>query len=207
MYSKRAGLIIGFHGCDESVRDEVVFKKGSLLKPSANDYDWLGSGVYFWENNYTRALEFAKFLKEYPSRNPKNIIDKPSVIGAVIDLGLCLDLLDSEYLNLLRVGYDALKLSNDKYGTKIPENIPLFENGDLLKRYLDCAVIETIHKFNKDKGKDEFDSVRGVFFEGSDLYPDAGFKEKNHIQIALRNPNCIKGYFIPRELDLKYGKP
>ena len=48
---------------------------------------------------------------------------------------------------------------------------------------------------------------RGVFFEGDDLYPNAGFKEKNHIQIAIRNTNCIKGFFIPRELDNKYPKP
>jgi len=29
--------------------------------------------------------------------------------------------------------------------------------------------------------------------------PGAGFKEKNHIQICVRNRNCIKGYFLPRE--------
>ena len=46
-----------------------------------------------------------------------------------------------------------------------------------------------------------------MFFEGKDLYENAGFKEKNHIQIALRNPNCIKGYFVPRELDTKYKRP
>ena len=57
-----------------------------------------------------------------------------------------------------------------------------------------------------DTNKHEFDSVRGVFFEGDDLYENAGFKEKNHIQIA-KNPNCIKGYFIPRKLDTKYPKP
>ncbi len=97
-----------------------------------------------------------------------------------------------------------MEKSKNDYGINIPVNIPLKENGDLLKRYLDCAVIESIHQFNKDKNKPEFDSVRGVFFEGNELYPNAGFKEKNHIQIALRNPNCIKGYFIPRELDTSY---
>jgi len=207
MYSKRAGLILGFHGCDKSVRDEVVSKKGVLLKPSNNDYDWLGGGVYFWENNYARALEFANFLKDNPPHNSKQIITEPAVIGAVIDLGFCLDLLDSEYLNLLKQGYNLLKKSKEAYGLKIPQNIALKENGDLLKRHLDCAVIETIHQFNEDKDKPQFDSVRGVFFEGKDLYENAGFKEKNHIQIALRNPNCIKGYFVPRDLDSKFKRP
>ncbi|MGM0377752.1 MAG: hypothetical protein ACQEQ0_13340 [Bacteroidota bacterium] len=74
MYSKRAGLILGFHGCDKSVRDAVVAKKGVLLKPSKNDYDWLGNGVYFWENNCKRALDFAIFPKNNTPHNAKQKI-------------------------------------------------------------------------------------------------------------------------------------
>jgi hypothetical protein len=207
MYSKRAGLILGFHGCDKSVRDSVVAVGGNILKPSNNDYDWLGHGVYFWENNCKRAMEFAWFLKNNPPHNAKQKIEEPAVIGAIIDLGHCFDFLDSEYLNVLREGYELLKATKEKYGLEIPQNLPLVKDGDLIKRHLDCAVIETIHQFNEDKGKPSFDSVRGVFFEGEDLYKNAGFKSKNHIQIAIRNPNCIKGYFIPRELDLKHPKP
>ncbi len=207
MYSKRTGLVLGFHGCDINVRDRVVCKKGILLKPSNNEYDWLGGGVYFWENNYRRALDFAIFLKENPPHNKKQKIEEPAVIGAIIDLGYCLDLLDSEYLKLVREAYIMLKKTKEDYNLNIPQNVPLVENGDLIKRYLDCAVIESIHQFNIDKSKPEFDTVRSVFFEGDELYENAGFKEKNHIQIAVRNPNCIKGYFIPRELDMKFKKP
>ena len=56
MYSKKQHLIIGFHGCEESVRDELVNHKTNM-KISKNTYDWLGSGMYFWENNDIRALE------------------------------------------------------------------------------------------------------------------------------------------------------
>jgi len=104
-------------------------------------------------------------------------------------------------------GYKLLKDNREKFGLETLKNTPLVEDGDLIKRNLDCAVIETIHQFMRDKNKPEFDSVRGVFFEGKDLYENAGFKRSNHIQIAIRNPNCIKGYFIPRELDVKYPKP
>jgi len=201
MYSKRAGLILGFHGCDKSVRNKVITLKTDGLQSSSNDYDWLGNGIYFWENNCKRAMEFAIFLKNNPPHNSKQIIKEPAVIGAVIDLGYCFDLLDSEYLYLLKEGYKLLTISKERFELKIPKNVPLVNNGDLIKRYLDCAVIETIHQFNKDTKKPPFDSVRGVFFEGTDLYDNAGFKSNNHIQIAVRNPNCIKGYFIPRELD------
>lgn len=205
MYSKRNGLVLGFHGCDKQLRDDIVSKKGVVLEPSDNSYDWLGSGVYFWENNYHRAYDFAKYLSENPPHNKKQKIKEPAVLGAIIDLGYCFDLLDSFNLDFLKTGYDFVNTSNEKHSINIPKNLPLKENGDLLIRYLDCAVIESIHQFNIDKNHKEFDSVRGVFFEGDDLYPNAGFKTKNHIQIALRNPNCIKGYFIPRELDKNFS--
>jgi len=83
----------------------------------------------------------------------------------------------------------------------------LHEETDLLIRKLDCAVIETIHAFNDEQKKKPYDSVRGVFWEGKDLYPNAGFKEKNHIQICIRNPNCIKGYFRPLLVQSDYPLP
>jgi len=44
-----------------------------------------------------------------------------------------------------------------------------------------------------------FDSTRGVFTEGGPIFPGAGILEKSHIQICIRNPNCIKGFFLPRK--------
>jgi hypothetical protein len=43
------------------------------------------------------------------------------------------------------------------------------------------------------------DSVRAAFLEGEPLYPGSMFRKQNHIQIAIINPNCIKGIFLPRE--------
>lgn len=200
MYSKRSGLILGFHGCDKAVRDKIVCEKGEIIKPSENVWDWLGHGVYFWENNHERALKFAEDLKDNPPKGKENLIKEPAVLGVIIDLGYCLDLLDSKFLDILKIGYNLLCESHTKFGNNIPKNV-ISEKGELLRRNLDCAVIQTVHEMNKKLNKPEYDSVRGVFFEGSDLYENAGFKEKNHIQIAIRNQNCIKGFFIPREFD------
>ena len=90
LYSRRSNLVIGFHGCDQSVVEAVIAGKTELLA-STNDYDWLGNGIYFWE--------------------------------------------------------------------------------------------------------------------GQELYPNAGFREKNHIQICVCNPNCIKGYFLPRGINQDYPNP
>lgn len=191
---------MGYHGCDKTVRDRIVSIKGEVLKPSKNTYDWLGNGIYFWENNRTRALEFAQDLKNKPPRGKENLIKEPAVLGAVIDLGNCLDLLDSEYIQILKSSYDhlvQLLLTQDK---ELPKNI-IGPNGELTMRNLDCAVIETLHEMNRLLEVPQYDSVRGVFLEGKELYENAGFREKNHIQIAIRNPDCIKGYFVPRDFD------
>ncbi|MBN1696764.1 MAG: hypothetical protein JW881_04565 [Spirochaetales bacterium] len=204
MYSHKYNLIIGFHGCDETIRDNVV--KGQVcLDKSQNDYDWLGHGIYFWENDEDRAYEWAKFLHENPRKN-KPKIRKPSVIGAVIDLGVCLDLMNTRNLELLKLSYQELKKVMHKANKPLPENFKTLKNNkDLLLRKLDCAVIEFMHSAISEKYN--YDSVRGTFWEGEDLYPNAGFKERNHIQICIRNPNCIKGFFIPRNKDNKYSLP
>jgi hypothetical protein len=204
MYSTKTGLVLGFHGCDESIINDILLgKKG--LKQSNNTYDWLGHGIYFWENSPSRAVEFAEFLKNNPQR-ARTPIKTPSVIGAVIDLGYCLDFTDYSNLQLLKGGYELLKTAMDTLEVKLT-NKPIGENKDLLYRELDCAVIETLHSLRlPDSELKPFDSVRGVFWEGKEIYPNAGFKEKNHIQICIRNKNCIKGYFLPREFDSDYSK-
>jgi hypothetical protein len=58
MYSARPGLLIGFHGCETELRNDVI-AGNRALNASKNTHDWLGNGIYFWENNYERALDFA----------------------------------------------------------------------------------------------------------------------------------------------------
>lgn len=107
-------------------------------------------------------------------------------------------LLQRDALILLQSAFESFKsIHNSSKLKEFPKNKPINGNDKLLRR-LDCAVIETAHWLNDRSGIQQYDSVRGVFFEGNDLYPDAGFKEKNHIQICVRNINCIKGYFLPR---------
>jgi hypothetical protein len=72
MYSTKPGLVIGFHGCDSSVRTAIVLNKTSLI-PSKNDYDWLGNGIYFWENNRLRAKQFADDLQKSTRKNKPHI--------------------------------------------------------------------------------------------------------------------------------------
>ncbi|MBN9385379.1 MAG: hypothetical protein J0H74_31770 [Chitinophagaceae bacterium] len=59
MYDIKPNLIFGFHGCDESVRNRLLNRPDEIVF-SKEKYDWLGHGMYFWENNYERALQWAE---------------------------------------------------------------------------------------------------------------------------------------------------
>jgi hypothetical protein len=115
--------------------------------------------------------------------------------------------LDSEYINLVKDSYSTLLESCKTLNLPIPVNQGTGSSRDLLLRNLDCAVIENLHDQRARNKLKAFDSVRGAFIEGNPLYENAGFHEKNHIQICLRNPNCIKGFFLPLSINNKYTVP
>jgi hypothetical protein len=58
-------FVLAYHGCDEAVAQRVIAAR-SMLRPSKNDYDWLGDGVYFWEHNAQRGYEYAVELAMRP---------------------------------------------------------------------------------------------------------------------------------------------
>jgi hypothetical protein len=171
---------------------QVIAGKKPLV-PSSNDYDWLGGGIYFWEHNPQRAFDFAAEMSRRPHPSGQKIL-APAVIGAVIDLGHCLNLLGSRSIELLRLTYDQLVRSSQTTGMPLPRNTG---GADLVNRKLDCAVVETLHLNRADRGERPFDTVRAAFVEGAPLYENAGFRARTHIQICVRDPRRIKGYFVP----------
>ena len=175
LYDKSSPYIIGFHGCNQDVADALL-REEPTFKKSTNHYDWLGNGMYFWENNPIRAWEY---ILEVQKREPHRI-QNPTVVGAILDLGHCLNLVESRYINLLRDSFHTYKSIE---GVEIPSNKNAKNDHDKLFRHLDCAVIEFIHSVNKDiNNGQEFDSVRGMFIEGNQVYEGAGFHEKTHVQ-------------------------
>jgi len=199
MYSTTSGLVLAFHGNDKKIIDEALQSPSRKLHDSTNAYDWLGNGLYFWENDPRRAMEWAEERKANPPKRSAHPVETPAVIGAVIDLGHCFDLLRRENIAMLKDFYD--NLARTVGAETLPHNKKLRGSKEALLRDLDCLVINEYHAFRDSQGLRSFDSVRGAFWEGEDLYPEAGFKEKSHIQICVRNPNCIKGLFLPRTQD------
>lgn len=187
MHRLTSSFVLGYHGCDLEVGERIL--GGQAFKLSDNDYDWLGPGIYFWEANPKRAFEFAKEAKK------RKGLSNPFVIGAVIELGLCLDLTTSSSLDLVRTAHESL-IENTRAA-----NLPLPSNSKhQMRRNLDCAVIRRLHTLLGTQGLTAVDTVKGIFTEGSPLYAGSGFREKTHVQISVRNPQCIKGVFrVPKQ--------
>jgi hypothetical protein len=188
-YSSSPNIVFGFHGCNRECAEKVIgVNSTEYLKPSENKWDWLGHGIYFWESSPQRAIQWAIDTKK----------QEPAVIGAIIDLGNCLNLLDSKCLADVKKGYEFyLKMIKEK------NEKPAINKGKL--RNLDCAVINTTcflrdRVYSRNSDSLPFDTIRSVFWEDEPLYENAGFNEKNHIQICVRNPNVILGYFDPLKI-------
>lgn len=197
LYQRVPGLVLGFHGCDASVAEAVLSRPDKHLRSSENAWDWLGHGIYFWENDPRRALQFA-IEAQSNAKLTRGKIDNPAVVGAVIDLRVCLDLLNQTGLLEVQRAYGALADTFAKSGAPLPQN-----GGEgRAARYLDCAVIKMAHTVREESANSDrqppYDTVRGAFWEGGALFPGSCIESKNHVQIAVRNTDCILGYFRPR---------
>lgn len=128
-------VVFGYHGCDESVVQMVL--DGGILRPSTNAWDWLGHGIYFWEESAARALRWAEEM----SRLPGSPVRVPAVVGTIIDLGNCLNVADPVSGELIRAAYHGHVETCRRTGELIAEN----KGPESKARFLDCSVMNFLH--------------------------------------------------------------
>lgn len=193
-------FVLGYHGCDATTARKAVLDGDSILQ-SDRDYDWLGPGAYFWESDPVRAFEWAQWKVKIGHYK------EPAVVGAVIDLRNCLDLVSRDDVELYRAAYRSFIKLQKKAGLEIPKNRNPkgVNNGDRALRFLDCAVFRHLHRImstlsTHDASIEPFDTVRGMFVEGGKAFSGSGIYKKSHVQIAVRTSACIKGLFYPLNL-------
>lgn len=191
-------LVLGFHGCDERIGRQLIAGDIAHLSPSKNPYDWIGDGIYFFENDPERALHFAVTASQHPERDlTKGRIESPFVVGAVIDLRNCLDLSHQQGIREAAEALEALRVSR---GDKpLPRNKPAdADDGDIIVRNLDRAIVNYLHTLRRMAELQPYDTVKSPFAQGQPLAETSFFHEFSHVQIAVRNANCILGYFLPQ---------
>lgn len=186
-------VVIGYHGCPADRTESLGFLEQLLAgtesvanwRASENEYDWLGRGVYFWEYGPERARQWAGA--------------DGVVIGAIIQLGRCFDLTESASVELLTHAFDSLSESYVSQGMPLPNNT----RGKGLKRDLDCLVVNhailEADSIGKEKNQGNAQTVRCPFEEGEPAFPGSMIRKQTHIQVAVRNLECIVGVFRPSQ--------
>ena len=212
-----ASFVLGYHGCDAEVGRKILSRE-ETFDASVKKYNWLGDGIYFWGADPVRAWEWAD------EKVDRAEIKSPFVIGAVIDLRNCLDLMSREDIEFLKRAYDAFKENFEKNfpNETFPENREVERDGEKYALAdLDCAVINYLctaakknvtngssaknddgqrvrpistsgsDKNSEESNLDYFDTVRGLFREGESILEGSMNMSKTHVQIAVRNPECL----------------
>lgn len=109
------------------------------------------------------------------------------MVGALLQLGNCLDLLDTDHTRRLA----AFATQHVTGGATFPEN-------DGAKRLADCALINDYCDRMERLGT-PVHTVRGLFQEGEPVMRGSAILLENHIHIVARAPDAIVGLFKPRE--------
>jgi hypothetical protein len=165
-------IVVGYHGCRKATAELLL--QGEPFVTSENTYDWLGNGVYFWEEAPTRAYEWAQARFE----------EDAAVIKADIVLGHSLNLFDTEHFAGLQAAYQKMVDLMESRGVAIPEN----KN----KRHeLDRTIVNNYCWDYVFVGGTPFQTVRGCFPEGPPVYPGSRIRRETHIQVAVRDLSCI----------------
>lgn len=185
--------VLGYHGCDRAVAERLLAYE-DVFQPSTKDFDWLGPGSYFWVGDAVRAAQWAL------AKKARNEVDEPYVIGAYIDPGYCLNLLDPEAHNELRAAYQIYQSMSARSGSPMYSN-DRPRNGIAMLRRLDCAVIQTAHKLREVSNKQPFDTVYGSFEEGEPIFEGSSLRAQTHAQIAVIDPRRIQHVFRLANLD------
>jgi hypothetical protein len=168
--------VTGFHGTTQE-RAQTILAEG--FQPSANDHDWIGHGVYFWERAPRRAWDWA--AERYPG-------DDPCVVAAAIELRDCLDLVDTPAMKLLARFFDMYV---ERQGEEVVAGI----RQTFGARRLDCEVLNFAAAELASLGHD-VKLIRAPFEEGTPIFdrpglPASQLRGLSHVQIVVRDVSVL----------------
>jgi hypothetical protein len=182
--------VIGYHGTSAKVADALVDGEPFTVSTSINE--WLGSGIYFWEYAPKQAWWWAKKF---------NKASNPAVVGAMIRLGNCFDLMDAKNVEALQRAKDGMIKLMKREGVEIPENQRIYKN-------LDCAVFNYFYQQVEVEGEPTIESARAAYVPTESkkrIWPASWIYRDTHIQICVRNQSNILAVWHAHP-DGRYGK-
>jgi hypothetical protein len=184
-YADYHRTIVGYHGTKRETARRIIQGEADF-DPSENDDDWLGHGVYFWEYAPQQAWLWAN-----QRRRSQGWDDEIAVVGSMIRLGVCFDLLDPENVKDLGLLYQAFLRASRESNLRPPTNVRS-------KKILNCRVFNFTYEWYLD-ARPAIDTFRTVFVPTTKtdrIWKGIGINAHAHIQVCVRNPDCILGTWL-----------
>lgn len=151
---------------------------GTGFRYSRNEYDWLGDGVYFFQDAPLRAREWA--TRRYG--------DDAAVIGSVIRLEGCIDLLDIGWVEVLTEAFEEYQVQQ----LQLRQPLPRQSTG---ARRLDRAVVNYVVDVLAEAGE-IVRTVRSTFSEGRPIFPDSALLDRSHVQVVVRDMAVVEDVWL-----------
>jgi len=170
-----ASLVFGYHGTSLAAAQSI---QANGFELSRQPYDWLGDGVYFFQDAPNRAWNWA--IQRFP--------ESPAVVVSQIRLENCVDLLDVDWVDALNIIHNNLRQRFLQEGRKLPKQKAGAHN-------LDREVFNLLVQVAARQGT-LLKVIRGVFQEGVPVYPESALFNLSHVQIAVRDTLLIEKTWI-----------
>lgn len=165
---------IGYHGTTLDAARKIV-TDGFLL--SGNPWEWLGKGIYFWQDAPNRARDWA--VEWHAAKGYTGPIEVVAARIALIDF---VDLLDQVDMELVAEFAAKFEVRMTRLRAELRNRYPVHR--------LDCAVFNFLTNVLSSKGR----AVRGyraACVEGKAITTGSPIYDRSHVQLAVIDQDAI----------------
>ena len=175
----------------------AVLSGQSPFHPSTKPDDWLGHGIYFFEESLALAVDWAFGRVARNAR--QGLFDSPVVIAADIDLSHCLDLCSADHVANLRHIYQALPrpvraqhapILHTAAGHPVTVGDLPMSAAAWTFNSTDTTAIDALVRDLKQNGT-PITSKRAAFVDGTQLYTNSYLFDRSQVQIAVLDQTVI----------------
>lgn len=179
-------LLRGFHATSQERAKEI--ESSNRFHLSDNEWDWLGMGVYFYQDTLG-------FTRRWAEEKHGGSIENPAVFAADIEYDGFLDLIEHETIVELKSFMAQLQTASPTAFEKARKG----QKGRAAEKErwrprahpLDCLIINEAARARELDGK-PFRAIRSIFYDGDRLHQNSDIFDRQHIQIAVRDLTLIK---------------
>lgn len=167
--------IFGYHGTSRESAEQIL-RDGFEIR--SKPWDWLGDGVYFWQDAPRRASLWGEEWTTGGARSAE-----VSVVKARLSLEDCIDLLDVGWNEVLEETVGLFQERLLRSGRKL-------ENKSRGRHMWDAAFFNFLVGQLESSGI-KVGSIRAAIAEGKALQRGSPIQYRSHVQVAVRDLSLI----------------